>query len=90
MKRFYTITFFAIVIAMQSMAQISFNEVYVEGWVGTGQNEAMFIVDFDSDPIGMDSTFAWGIQFDSDSINGTDILELIAQSNSYFTFILFP
>ncbi len=77
-----------IAITLQSMAQIGFNEVNVEGWVGTGQNEAMFVVDFDSDPVGMDSTFAWGINFEGDSINGEEILSLIAQSNSNFSYTL--
>lgn len=78
--------FMAVAFAGQSMGQIGFNEVYLEGWVGTGQNEAMLIIDFDSDPVGMDSTFAWGVNFESDSINGEEILFLIAQSNEDFTF----
>lgn len=76
----------SIAFAMQSIGQVGFDEVNVEGWVGTGQNEVMFIVDFDSDPVGMDSTFAWGINFESDSINGEEILSLIAQSNTDFTY----
>ena len=86
MKRFYTITFIAIVVTLRSMAQIGFNDVNLEGWIGTGQNEAMFVVDFDSDPVGMDSTFAWGINFESDSINGLEILSLIEQFNPDFTY----
>jgi hypothetical protein len=46
----------------------------------------MFVVDFDSDPIGTDSAFAWGIRFETDSISGHEIMDLIAQSNSDFTF----
>ena len=88
MKKVYTIMFLAFASAMQSMSQVGFNEVNVESWVGTGQNEAMFIVDFDSDPVGIDSTFAWGIYFESDSINGDEILSLINQSNSDFSFTL--
>jgi len=86
MKRFYTITFITIVFTLQSMSQIGFNEVNVEDWIGTGQNEAIFVVDFDSDPVGMDSTFAWGVNFESDSINGLEILTLIEQYNADFTF----
>lgn len=88
MKRFYISVFFAIAIALHSMGQIGFDEVNVEGWVGTGQNEAMFILDFNSDPIGMDSAFAWGVQFENDSINGNEILSLIAQSNTDFTYTI--
>jgi len=86
MKKYYTVIIFTLLFALHSNAQIAFDEVNVEGWVGTGQNEAMFILDFDSDPIGMDSTFAWGIQFETDSINGDEILSLIAQSNPNFTY----
>ena len=69
-------------------AQINFDEVAIENWVGSGSNEAMFILDFDSDPVGMDSAFAWGIQFDGDSISGDEILSLIAQDDDNFSFTM--
>jgi hypothetical protein len=65
---------------------IAFEEVGFETWYGNGENEVMFVVDFDSDPIGTDSAFAWGIRFEADSLSGQEILDLIAQSNSDFTF----
>jgi hypothetical protein len=84
MKKIGTFLFFAMVVPMIVMAQISFDEVNAEGWVGVGTNEAMFVVDFDADPIGTDSAFAWGVRFDDDYITGDEILTLIAQSNENF------
>ncbi len=86
MKKTSTFLFCAILIAINSMAQINFNEVNVENWIGNGPSEAIFIVDFDSDPIGVDSAFAWGINFEGDSISGDEILSLIAQSDVNFTY----
>ncbi|GAB4279975.1 MAG: hypothetical protein Kow0068_04060 [Marinilabiliales bacterium] len=67
-------------------AQISFNDVNIEGYTGTGQNEAMFIVDFDSDSIGVDSSFAWIVRFDADSISGDSILSKISTDFTDFTY----
>ncbi|MBN2172998.1 MAG: T9SS type A sorting domain-containing protein [Bacteroidales bacterium] len=72
--------------AMISMAQISFDEVAVDAWYGSGDHEVMFVVDFDSDPIGVDSAFAWGIKFDIDSISGVEIMDLIALLNPNFSY----
>jgi len=88
MKKTSTLLFVAVLTAFCSMAQISFNEVNVEDWIGSGPNEAMFIVDFDSDPIGTDSAFAWGINFEGDSISGDAILSMIAEADENFTYTM--
>lgn len=88
MKKTSTLLFVAVLTALCSMAQISFNEVNVEDWIGSGPNEAMFIVDFDSDPIGTDSAFAWGINFEGDSISGDAILSMIAEADENFTYTM--
>ncbi len=86
MKRVFTILTCALLLTINAIGQIGFNEVDIEGWVGNGSNEIMFVVDFDSDPIGADSAFAWGVKFSTDSINGTDILSLIAEEYENFTY----
>lgn len=86
MKKISTLLLFALLIASYSIAQINFNQVNVEDWVGNGPNEVLFIVDFDSDPFGVDSTFAWGIRFEEDSISGNEMLSLIAQADDNFTY----
>lgn len=88
MKKISTIFYLALLLAVNANAQINFNQVKVEDWIGAGANEAMFVVDFDSDPIGVDSTFAWGIRFESDSISGDEILSMIAEADENFTFTM--
>jgi hypothetical protein len=67
-------------------AQISFGDVYVQGQIGSGAHEAMFVLDYDSDPVGEDSTFAWLIKFDTDSVCGDSILSWISQTDANFTY----
>ncbi|MBN3036147.1 MAG: T9SS type A sorting domain-containing protein [Bacteroidales bacterium] len=86
MKKFITLLLSNVVLVLWASAQISFDQVDVEAWLGSGEHEVMFVVDFDSDPIGADSAFAWGIHFDSDSISGVGIMDLIAQSDSNFSY----
>jgi hypothetical protein len=86
MKKNYTILFVVMLFAFHANSQIGFDEVNVESWVGNGSNQAMFVVDFGSSPMGSDSAFAWGVNFDSDSINGFEILSLINENNTEFTF----
>ncbi|MEZ5196244.1 MAG: T9SS type A sorting domain-containing protein [Bacteroidales bacterium] len=86
MKKISTLLFFMSLLAIYVHAQINFNQVNVEDWIGTGPNEVMFVVDFDSDSVGVESAFAWGIHFENDSISGVQIIELIAQSNPDFIY----
>lgn len=86
MKKSSTFLLSILALVFSASAQISFDQVAVEAWYGTGTNEVMFVVDFDSDAIGTDSTFAWRISFDEDSITGVNIMDLISQSNPDFSF----
>ena len=86
MKILSTIFLSLQMIALNSTAQITFEEVDCEAWIGAGSNETMFVVDFDSDSVGTDSTFAWGIRFESDSVSGMEIMDLIDQSDPDFSY----
>lgn len=69
-----------------AFTQISFDQVNVEAWFGNGINEVMMIIDFDADPVGSDSSFAWGIRFSENSISGESILSLIEQNDENFSY----
>jgi len=86
MKKNYSILLVVTLFALNAISQIGFDEVKLEGWVGNGSNQAMFIVDFGSSPVGSDSAFAWGVNFESDSINGDEILAMIEENNPEFTY----
>lgn len=86
MKQKFTWLIASSLSVMSTYAQIGFEEVNVEDWVGSGAKQAMFVVDFGSSPIGSDSAFAWGVNFETDSINGAEILAMIDDANSDFSF----
>ena len=88
MKKNTTFLLFTLLIAISLKAQINFDDVAIENWIGSGPNEAMFIIDFDSDPIGTDSAFAWGINFEGDSISGDAILSMIAEADENLTYTM--
>lgn len=64
---------------------IPFTSVVVEQTIGTGNNQLAFVVDFDSDTIGTDSSFAWIINYSSDSLTVDSVLKRIDQENVNFT-----
>jgi hypothetical protein len=72
-------------ISLKTQAQIPFSMVITENTYGSGSNQLMCIVDFDSDSIGTDSSFAWILQFDGDSLSGDSILYALASCDSNFS-----
>jgi len=83
---------FLIAIAAMSLLNVTtkaqtipFTSVVVEQTIGTGNNQLVFVIDFDSDTIGTDSSFAWIINYSCDSLTGDSILKRIDQENVDFT-----
>jgi Secretion system C-terminal sorting domain len=83
--------FFIAIVAMSFLNLITkaqtipFTSVVVEQTIGTGNNQLLLILDFDSDTIGTDSSFAWIINYSCDSLTGDSILKRIDQENINFT-----
>lgn len=86
MKKISTLLLGIMALFLTAPAQISFDQVDLEAWCGSGDHEVMFVVDFDFDPVGTDSAFAWGIHFSGDSISGIEIMDLIALSDPDFSY----
>ncbi|HDQ15780.1 MAG TPA: T9SS type A sorting domain-containing protein [Bacteroidetes bacterium] len=72
-------------ISLKTQAQIPFSMVITENTYGSGSNQLMCVVDFDSDSVGIDSSFAWILQFDGDSLSGDSILNALAFYDSNFS-----
>lgn len=78
------ITFlYFLLLSTLTFAQFTPNDV--KYFVGTGTNTAYLVVDFKDGTD--DRSYAWGIRFDGNNpINGTEMLELLAQEESNFSF----
>ena len=57
------------------------NANYVKYWVGTGSNQAIFIVNW-CEP---DTALAWGFRFSEDSLLVADMLNAIATADPRFS-----
>ncbi len=55
----------------------------ISQWIGEGKNEAVLVVDFGLEET--PSSYAWGIRFDSDSITGQEILDIVIARDSNFS-----
>lgn len=53
-----------------------FTELDVQFWVGTGENEAVFVIDFVEDVYGEAVTYAWGYRFDGTTDGGTMLADI--------------
>lgn len=62
------------------VADATINVSEIQYWVGTGSNNAIFIVDFN------DYAFAWGYHFDGESVLVSTILTDIANADPNFNF----
>ncbi len=70
--------------SLKMQAQIPFTTIITENTYGSGSNQVLCVVDFDSDTVGTDSSFAWILQFDCDSLSGDSILHALASYDSNF------
>lgn len=82
MKRILTLFTFLLSLSF-AHAQLTAEDIVF--WVGSGDQEAYFLIDFrDGTP---DASFAWGIRFeDSDNLTMTDALEMIAQADAGLSY----
>ncbi len=86
MERFLQICLIVLfaLIGTATKAQIAFEDVEVENWVGTGSNSTILVIDF-NEGTGPQS-FAWGINFDTETITGEEMLNTVSSNDANFTY----
>lgn len=60
----------------------SWNDIDLEATYGTGDNTALLVVDFSDEA---DDSFAWAVNFSTEDIGYTEILNIVAAADSQFS-----
>jgi len=61
------------------------DQVVIESWAGTGENEVLAVVDF-WPGLDTDDSFAFGYRFETETISGLDLLQGLHDADNGFTF----
>jgi hypothetical protein len=74
-------TLFLLVIA-SSVYAYTWNQIDFENTYGTGGNSALLVIDFSD---ALNDSFAWAVNFESETIGYTEILDVVAAADPLFS-----